>query len=632
MSDILEKYKSIFIQVLGEDKGKELYSCSDYITNYDEKCIWLDKTLHAMREADYSGLKEGLLYKTKPVDLETFVTDPFYLDKKGVLYPKVLPYLKEINSGKYIECVLTGGIGSAKTTISQYTTAYQVYILSCLRNPHYLFDLDPASEILFVFQSLNATLAKNLEFNRFKALVEGSEYFMTQFPFDKNIESRLKFPNRIEVVPVSGAETATIGQNVIGGVLDEVNYMAVVEKSKADVDGGTYDQAWALYNSIVRRRKSRFMVGGTIYGMLCLVSSKRYPGQFTDLKEDEAKAQIAKTGSTKIYVYDKCVWDIKPAKHYEHSGWFYVFVGDESRRVMILEDEDYDRFSEEDKRTKIKKIPEEYRDDFDRDPINALREVAGVSKLATFPYFSNAEAVSKCFKERPSIFTLDSAIITVDNLKVRPKLFKKHGGTPRFCHIDLSKSLDSTGLVIGHVDKFTTIDRGDIIETLPNIVIDGVLEIKPPKFGEIIYSEVRNILYKLREKGLFIKWVTFDSYQSVDSIQILKSQGFVSGVQSMDINVIPYTIAKSALYDVRVDMPEHPLLKKEIQSVEYDPEKVKIDHPSNSTKDVCDALVGVIYGLTMRREIWVQHKIPIARIPESIKQGIQKESSKESTH
>ena len=81
-------------------------------------------------------------------------------------------------------------------------------------------------------------------------------------------------------------------------------------------------------------------------------------------------------------------------------------------------------------------------------------------------------------------------------------------------------------------------------------------------------------------------------------------------------------MAKAALYDSRVDIPQHELLFTELRSVEYDPEKGKVDHNSMGTKDVADALVGVLYGLTMRREIWLTHNVSLLQIPESIKQGL----------
>ncbi|NIT54886.1 MAG: hypothetical protein GWN00_01160 [Aliifodinibius sp.] len=572
-------YQEILIKAVGAEKSAKLKECAALITDIDERLEWYDKLVHSMADGDYTPLVRDSIYRITPVDVKTFIEDPFYLDKKGIIYDKVLPHIVEINSGKYIECVLTGGIGSAKTTIAQYTSAYQLYVLSCIRNPHKLFDLDPASEILIVFQSLNLNLAKNLEYNRFKALVEGSPYFEGEFPFDKNIESRLRFPNRIEVVPVSGNEDAIIGQNVIGGLLDEVNYMKVIKDSKKDVDGGEFHQAKALYNSITRRRKSRFMVGGVIYGMLCLVSSKRYPGQFTDIKEKEHKKKLQETGKSDIYLYDKCAWDIKPKHHYSNSKWFWVFVGNDSRKPMVITDEEYERFPEEDRENNCRRIPEEYRSDFEDDILNALREVAGVSTLAKNPYLQNIDAVSQCFGSTISVLNRTSVVITKEKLKIKKGLITP---IPRFAHVDLAKNQDSAGLCVGHVDRFITMNRGDVQEILPHVVIDCALEIVPPKFGDIEFAAIRELLYKLRDAGLFIKWVTYDSYQSVDSVQILKSKGFVTGVQSLDTKILPYAILKGALYDGRVSLPVHPVLERELRGLEYDAEKGKVDHPENN--------------------------------------------------
>ena len=50
--------------------------------------------------------------------------------------------------------LLEGVPGVAKTTLAIYSQAYQLYVLSCLRAAHRMFDLDPSSEILIVFISL----------------------------------------------------------------------------------------------------------------------------------------------------------------------------------------------------------------------------------------------------------------------------------------------------------------------------------------------------------------------------------------------------------------------------------------------------------------------------------------------
>ena len=224
-------------------------------------------------------------------------------------------------------------IATHNTTIAVYTLAYQVYLLSLYRNPHKVFDLDPTSEIQIIFQSVKEALAKEVGYSRFQALLEESPYFEEQFPFDPGIKSKMVFPNRIEVKYVSGSATATLGANVLGGAIDEVNFMEVTQESSKAADGGTYDQAIALYESISRRRKSRFLMGGEqLPGILCLMSSKRYPGQFTDQKMEEAKDP-----ASRIYVYDKRTWDIRPSK-YANSKWFQIFIGDNFRKPRILEE------------------------------------------------------------------------------------------------------------------------------------------------------------------------------------------------------------------------------------------------------------------------------------------------------
>jgi len=182
---------------------------------------------------------------TTPVGVEEFMFDKKYLAvEKRSVFPVVLETLIEMNSGAYNEAVLTGGIGTAKTTIAQWTTIYQLYLLSLLLNPQQELGQERSSEIMFIFQSINATLAKTVDFNRVYEMVSVSPYFREVFPFDTELKGQLLFPRRIMIKPVSGEETATIGQNVYGGIMDELNYMNKVEKSKQSVDGGEFDQGF----------------------------------------------------------------------------------------------------------------------------------------------------------------------------------------------------------------------------------------------------------------------------------------------------------------------------------------------------------------------------------------------------
>jgi hypothetical protein len=518
-----EQVKTFVFQHFGLHEGRALWFSGQQIFDIPQRALFYSKLIEDV-DAMLSGamgraLKDLAVYKWQPVSIEEYIRSPYYLNKADAVYPEVMKELIELNSGKYVEAVLTGGIGSGKTTSALYTIAYQLYILSCIEQPQKLFGLDPSHEILFIFQSMTKQLASGVDYRRFKTMIETSPYFKENFPYDPKIDSRLVFPNRIEVVPVSGAETAAIGQNVIGGIIDELNYMAVIEKSKHSVDAGTYDQAVSVYNSIARRRKSRFMKLGKLPGILCLVSSRRYPGQFTDRKEEEARKD--KT----IFVYDKCVWDIKP-EDYAGKPWFPVFVGDVSRKPRILKPKE--EVPEADKKL-VRMIPEDYRNDFDTDIINALREIAGVSTLARHPFFVNVEAVTESFGKVQSIFSREDVDFVETTLKIYPQRFWKPE-LPRFAHIDLAISGDSAGMAIGCCTGFRSMAElglGQGIEMMPLLRYDGLLEIRPPKNDEILFWKVRKVLQDLRSMGLNIRWVTFDTFQSKDTMQLLKQQGFI---------------------------------------------------------------------------------------------------------
>lgn len=557
------------------------------------------KQQHSLTDSDLRKAVQWMLAPTvRPVvGIREFIESPEYLNAKHSVWPLVMVELEEMNSGRYSEVVLTGGIGSAKTTSALYSTAYQLYKLSCYANPHQLYGLDSASEIVFIFQSLNATTAKDVEYERFRSMIERSPYFTKHFRFDKDLQSELVFPNRIIVRPVSGKETAAIGQNVFGGIIDEVNFMSVISKSRASVDGGVYDQAVQLYNSIARRRKSRFLSGGTMPGLLCLVSSKRYPGQFTDKKSEEAKT------NPQIYVYDKRVWDVKPEAY---TGEFFpIFIGDHARKPRIIEEGEVIRDSE---RELIDHIPIEYMQEFRDDIIKALRDIAGHSSLAIHPYFQEREKVDRAFGRAVNIFKSPRVDFVEERPRVSVSSFVRLE-RKRFVHLDLGLSSDSAGLVIGHVYRFARMQRADHVELMPCFYIDGVLEIAPPRNGEIRFESIRTVLYKLVELGLRIKWVTADTYQSVDTLQILKQRGFMTSHQSMDTSMLPYDVLKSAIYDGRVEIPQHPKLFREVVTLERDFKKGKVDHPQRGSKDLSDALAGVVYGLTMRMETWAEFGI-----------------------
>ena len=601
---------------VGKDRG---YSPAEFEP-------YLDPSLRGITDVYDGDRRESLMTPRE------FFTNPHYTGTVGAyIWPKVLDEIARMNDGSYVEVVATGGIGAAKTSVAICSQLYQLYNLMTFYNPHVPFGLKPTDEIVIVFQSMRFTQAKEVAYDRFKAMVDECPYFTGRFAYDKDIKSQLRFQNHITVKPVAGNEAATIGQNVIGGILDEVNFMESVEKSKKDADGGVYEQAVTLYNSIARRRESRFMTRGQLPGLLCLVSSKRYRGQFTDKKAEEAVT------NKRIYVYDKRIWDVVSDAKFEMmytDEWFEVFVGDEHRKPYMV---DKAHPAPKDEQELVMSVPVEHEHDFAADLLKALRDIAGISTTALHPFIMDPARVVESFDCHNSIFSREECDFDILGLKIYPKEFV-NPKEPRFIHVDLAISRDSCGFGIGYVTGFEPVRRGPTpipkedgtpgkderpVEMLPRIHIDGLLEIRPPRGGEISFAKIRDIIYLLTKLGLNIQWITFDSFQSTDSKQILNQRGYKTGDASLDKDTYGYEMLKTAFYDGRLDAPPHVKCLRELLRLERDEKKDKVDHRANESKDVADALAGVVYGLTRRMEIWHRFKIPVRDIPQSITQARQ---------
>ena len=379
--------------------GDYVWSNAEAIPDIMERTVYVLQSLKWLKKK----VAETDRFWELPVDFRTFVECDDLLKKRGILWPKVIEHGARMNDGTYVEVVLTGGIGVAKTTLAVYSIAFQLYVLSCMKHPHRVFDLDPSSEILMVFQSLNKNLAMDVDYRRFRDMIDGSPFFLHRFPYNRDRLNEMRFINNVVVKPVSGQDTAAIGQNVIGGIIDEVNFMAVVEESKMTRDGSVYDQAAENYNSIARRRESRFMVLGDLPGLLCLVSSKNYPGGLTDRKQAEART------NPRIYNYDMRLWDIRPERFGPER--FRVFVGDETRQPRILTDEDMAPVDDE---PLVIPVPLEYRRQFESNLLKSIRDIAGYSTQSLHPFMLNSEAVAKGFGVVESIISREVVRLQAD--------------------------------------------------------------------------------------------------------------------------------------------------------------------------------------------------------------------------
>lgn len=613
-----------FISVPESELTKELEladtvrALQSEIENISDKLLreqYLYALTEVAKDGDLSHMLNLTRYRRGVVPLDEFLHSETYLGiNPKEIYPAVRETLEAVETEQYVEAVLKGSIGIGKTTAANLGIIRQIYKIASMRNPHQTFGLQRHSSIVFTIQSVRLSTAKRAVFDELGKFIHGSPFFNEIYPYDKRIASSMYFrEHHVQILPVSSSDTGAISMNVIGGMLDEVNFMERVKNSKnANADeAGEYDQAKTLYLTLSKRRRSRFMNKGKLPGTLFLVSSSRYPDDFTEIKAAEAVMQ----GGTdpEIFVLSKSLWEGRGRDKYKDEE-FRVLVGNERQRPRILGPDEVVG----DPDANIITVPEDLRSEFEKDIGGAIRDFAGLTTLASRPFIQNRESLFECMAladqyDYQSVIPLQEIDLEVSQPFILPERVRDDVKQMRVAHIDLATTRDSAGVAVGHIAGTKTIERVQaetgqrIVEVLPVIAYDCILRVLPPRDGEIDFAKIRQIIYDLRDKhGLPIKVVTTDGFQSVDFRQILAKKGFVTEYISLDRTTQPYRTLRDALYDKRVLLPRHQTLIKELTELEYvqNGAKEKVDHKPRGSKDVADAVCGVAAFLLTRRQTW----------------------------
>lgn len=597
----------------------------------------------------------GYTYREFPVDPETFFLDPYYLGLEGQIWPRILKDLIELFEGDYTEAVLTGAIGWGKGTFGEIAMCRMIYEVSCFRNPQQVYGLMDGSAIAFINVSVNEEQARRAVFHGIKMKVQNSPYFREKFPYNPFVTKELRFPNHIWVAPVPSVETGVIGYNVFGGVLDEVNFMPVIKGGKRSRGvGEKYDHAENLYLQLIRRMKSRFMKKGKLPGILIQISSSKYPDDFTERRIKEALA-----GDTSIFWRRYSQWDTRPESVYTGEKFLLGIPNDGFKRPEIMDKSEENRKHLEERGLEVVEIPVEYRKDFEKDPYAAIRDLLGRPSLALRPFIVRRDKVMDAVtrgeamglehpfsKEYTTLLDGGRFLMekfkwyrllkeaekkeaeaekfgspTKDRLLYEARLLRKEAEIlkrkPRFAHIDLGVSGDAAGLAVVYIDSMRKVQRSqaeDATKTIqveaPFIVVELMLQIRPPKDGEIDIAMVRGLILELKHYGVPIKVCSYDQFQSVESRQQLEHIGIKAPHVSCDGNPDVYETLKEAIYEDRLAMYSYPIVLKELAELEKNEQTGKVDHPPNGSKDVADALAGAVYNAT----VWEAQPMPVAPI------------------
>ena len=313
----------------------------------------------------------------------------------------------------------------------------------------------------------------------------------------------------------------------------------VMDEAAWYTDIETHDVAEEMFNTLHSRIKNRF--GDK--GLLVIISSPRYADDFIEKKMKEAET------NKKIFARRKKLWESKPLSAF--SGEWIDFAG--------------------------YKIPADFETEAKRDPERFKRDYMAIPSLALEPYFKQYNLIEESIDSE-----LESPLD--ENGKFKPS-FKGDNRTWHAIHVDLSLKRDSTGLAMVHEEKDGL------------VIVDLMMRIKAPPGGEINFAEIRDIILEIRQRGFYLIKVTYDGWQSRDSIQILRNQGIACDVLSVDKDTCAYDILKAKIYEKKLKYYRYEPFLQEIRRLELI-NGTKVDHPQRGgSKDVTDAVAGAVYNI-----------------------------------
>jgi hypothetical protein len=505
-------------------------------------------------------LEEKILLRAdfvrRPVPVRQFIFDERFLGKvlKNDIFAPLVEDLEEFFESDYTVSLLAGGIGWGKSTFAEIAILYDIYQVSCLRNPAVTFGMRSGSTLAFVNVATTIKQASKVLFKGLMTFLLQSPYFLRVFPFDKKIKSELRFPNNVIAYPATASPEGVLGEGIFSAAIDEANFMEVVERSRRSVPGdtGLYDQAEATFNKLEGRITSRMNNKGRVPGHVHVISSARYPGDFTERMERKARTPEGRH----IFVRHYPSWGTRPKSVYL-SGMFKVEVGDLTKRSRVLDGHEKDVNWE-----RVIEVPKDFEPKFRADTETCVRDFAGISTLSIRPFIVKREVIQAMFDQglehglrhpylpvdndgNPLPVTLQQPDPYIERLVSeklhwverrkkdaldremrdedgQPVMERMLCSGPYHAHIDLSKNKCATGLVVCHMvgtkscSRVTLVDGNpqESFEDKPIIWVDLALEITAPPQGEVDIPRVRAVLYELRKLGMEFGSITVDTFGS----------------------------------------------------------------------------------------------------------------------
>lgn len=498
-------------------------------------------------------------YKRMPVDIDTFMDDPYYM---GLISKNLYPFWRDllrkifptpIHTSTPI-LVFTGAIGTGKSTAVRFMFDYMKHRIECLTNPYDTFEFVPGKNIKFSYFHKTSKLA-------YTDFIEVMDQWESTSPYFKEVINEGKL-DLIEQVADSIRSNNNIGSDVLCYNLSELNFVP-------------YEKAHDKLNDALKRWSSRFERILNYFG-LCIID--------TSAQNDDSIADdfiVNNPYGDKVRAVHTNRWIVrKHLNYYGRKGWFDVYIGDGTHQPFIVNPSKGRIITPDMDPDRILKVPEECRADFEFDLVTALQDIGGISISASDRFFPDTTNLVKCFN-RPQ-YTSD--IVKFDFYDKTDKLVYRFARSldeipPNkiiYIRYDIGVTGDNTGLAIAYFDKFKIYDsdkkvRQPMIEIPLAVGINRYEDEETPIYH--LFEFVMD-LHQRFEVGCF----TADQYASRQLFQDLTREKVPNEYLSVDRNNDAYIYAKSLANAGLLSIASNGHLKSEMCDLRWIGRKV--DHPA----------------------------------------------------
>jgi hypothetical protein len=550
--------------------------------------------------SDLIDILDGEEFEERPVDLQTFVTDPNYLglpplselqytiiEKSSQIYKEsTLIKLFGEEDGKIRfkqtcnEVIAQLGKGSGKDYTATISVAYQVYLLLCLKDPATYYGKPPGDTIDILNIAINAQQANNVFFKGFKTRIELSPWFAGKY---EPKASEIKFDKNVNVFSGHSQREAWEGYNVITVILDEISGFAM-ENTTGHDQAKTADAIYDMYRASVM---SRF----PDYGKVILLSFPRFKNDPIQKFYESVIGEKETIVRSKRLKMDDDLPDGTEGNEIDVE-W------EEDHIISYLYPKTYALKRPTWEVNPTKKI-EDFKVDFYKNSMDALGRFACMPPEMVDAFFKSREKVEKAF---------NNTALAVDNFGRLEEWFKPKEDTRYFIHVDLAQKHDHCAVALAHVERWVNVKvTNEYSQPAPIVSVDAVRYWTPTPDKSVDFTEVRDYILALKTRGFNISVCTFDRWNSHDMMQQLKQYGI--NTEILSVAKKHYDDMAMVVLEERLNGPYIPLLIDELLQLKI--MRDKVDHPRKGSKDLADAVCGSIFNSISRTRPDLNNEINI---------------------